>query len=419
MFLAAGPAHAVIPPGNLIANPGGESAPGATNASDSVAIPAWTKLTSSGSAFVPGGNFTTVQYAAGGGFPAPSVSSAIGGGANFFAGGPAEATSRIQQTVDASAAAAEIDAGSVVAALSADLGGFDGHDDNATVAVDYLSATGATSGTIQIGPVTASERNSVTTLLPRSATGAVPAGTRTMRVAVTATRFNPSYNDGYADNLSLTLARGAAPPTLGRTVNTSVVSGTVLVAVPAGSARAAQSVPGLKGVRFVPITEARQIPVGSLLDTRKGTVRLTSARDAKGATQNGDFTAGVFQVLQSRAAKSKGLTELRLKGSSFKNCTAKRSKRSQAATTADAQAAARRRLSRRTVRRLRSNAKGRFRTRGRYSSATVRGTSWTTTDRCDGTLTKVTRGSVTVRDIRRRKNITLRKGKSYLARARR
>ena len=59
--------------------------------------------------------------------------------------------------------------------------------------------------------------------------------------------------------------------------------------------------PGLKGVRFVPITEARQIPVGSLLDTRKGTVRLTSARDSKGTTQNGDFAAGVFQVLQSRA----------------------------------------------------------------------------------------------------------------------
>ena len=74
---------------------------------------------------------------------------------------------------------------------------------------------------------------------------------------------------------------------------------------------------------------------------------------------------------------------------------------------------------RRTIRRLRANAKGRFSTRGRYSSATVRGTSWTTTDRCDGTLTKVTRGTVTVRDLKRRKNITLRQGKSYLARARR
>ena len=96
-----------------------------------------------------------------------------------------------------------------------------------------------------------------------------------------------------------------------------------------------------------------------------------------------------------------------------------RAKRSRATGRPGARAAARRRLSRRTIRRLRSNAKGRFRTRGRYSSATVRGTSWTTTDRCDGTLTKVTRGTVTVRDLRRHKNITLRKGKSYLAKARR
>ncbi len=213
---------------------------------------------------------------------------------------------------------------------------------------------------------------------------------------------------------------GLSPPTVGRVVNVREVRGSVLVAVPAGSARVAQSVPGLKGVRFVPITEARQIPVGSLLDTRKGTVRLTSARDSKGNTQNGDFTAGVFQILQSRAAKARGLTELRLKGSSFRNCT-RRAKRATTSTAGpNAQTAARRRrLSRRTVRRLRSNARGRFRTRGRYSSATVRGTTWTTTDRCDGTLTKVTRGRVTVRDLRRRKNITLRTGKSYLAKARR
>jgi hypothetical protein len=42
---------------------------------------------------------------------------------------------------------------------------------------------------------------------------------------------------------------------------------------------------------------------------------------------------------------------------------------------------------------------------------------WITTDRCDGTLTKVTRGKVAVRDLRRRRTITLSAGKSYLARA--
>ena len=69
----------------------------------------------------------------------------------------------------------------------------------------------------------------------------------------------------------------------------------------------------------------------------------------------------------------------------------------------------------RRVRRLWGSGKGKFRTRGRYSSATVRGTVWRTEDRCDGTLTQVQEGSVTVRDIGRKKDIVIRAGKSYLA----
>ena len=47
----------------------------------------------------------------------------------------------------------------------------------------------------------------------------------------------------------------------------------------------------------------------------------------------------------------------------------------------------------------------------------MRGTIWETVDRCDGTLTKVKRGVVVVRDFRKRRSITVRAGKSYLARA--
>jgi hypothetical protein len=195
------------------------------------------------------------------------------------------------------------------------------------------------------------------------------------------------------------------PPELGKTVDASVASGTVLVGVPAGgsSARAAQ-----KGVRFVPLERTREIPVGSLLDTRRGTVRLTSARDTRGRTQTGSFGSGVFQVLQSRKRSAKGLTDVVLKGGSFKRCAAGRSRGATASQR-----------SRRVVRRLRSNARGRFRTRGRHSAATVRGTVWTTTDRCDGTLTRVSRGRVAVRDLRRRRTVVVRAGRSYLARARR
>jgi hypothetical protein len=117
----------------------------------------------------------------------------------------------------------------------------------------------------------------------------------------------------------------------------------------------------------------------------------------------------VLQVLQSRKRSAKGLTEVRLKGASFRRCGAGSS-----ASPAQAQAS---RRSRRRIRRLRGNGSGRFRTRGRYSSATVRGTDWTVTDRCDGTLTTVKRGRVSVRDFRRRKTITVRAGKRYLAKA--
>jgi hypothetical protein len=194
------------------------------------------------------------------------------------------------------------------------------------------------------------------------------------------------------------------PPVRGVSANVTPVSGIVLIALPraraAGRAHTAQ-----KGLTFVPLTEARQIPIGSFLDTRRGRVRLTTATTGA-KTQTGDFYQGLFQTLQSRRKRDKGLTELRLKGSSFRRCNA-RGKRASAAG-----------LSRRAVRRLRGNAKGRFRTSGRNSSATVRGTIWTVTDRCDGTLTTVQRGRVAVRDFRRKKTIVVRAGKRYLARAR-
>jgi hypothetical protein len=203
----------------------------------------------------------------------------------------------------------------------------------------------------------------------------------------------------------MSIAGGAGAPVLGRTVNARVVRGRVLVATRAtirgGRARASQ-----KGLRFVPLTAEREIPVGSFLDTRRGTVELVSATGRGARTQSGQFSAGIFQVLQARARSAKGLTELRLKGGSFKRCSGR-------AGRAGAS------LSRATIRRLRASASGgRYRTRARGSSATVRGTVWTTTDRCDGTLTTVKRGRVVVRDFRRKRNIVVTAGKSYLARVR-
>ena len=199
-------------------------------------------------------------------------------------------------------------------------------------------------------------------------------------------------------------------PELGKAVRVARVSGRVFVAVPPRGARASGAVQGVKGRRFVPLTAARLVPVGALLDTRRGTVRVVSARNLAGATQRGTFKSGVFQVLQSRRVRAKGLTELRLKGASFRSC---RSAGPSTLPRGGAHAAAGR-----SIRRLRGSAQGRFRTRGRHSAATVRGTVWGVIDRCDGTLTKVGRGNVAVRDFRRRKTIVITAGRSYLAKAR-
>jgi hypothetical protein len=66
---------------------------------------------------------------------------------------------------------------------------------------------------------------------------------------------------------------------------------------------------------------------------------------------------------------------------------------------------------------LLGDAKGRFRTRGRFSQATVRGTQWGVRNRCDGTLTIVRRGVVVVNDFALHKNVVVRAGHSFLARA--
>ena len=42
--------------------------------------------------------------------------------------------------------------------------------------------------------------------------------------------------------------------------------------------------------------------------------------------------------------------------------------------------------------------------------AAVRGTVWSTADRCDGTLTTVKRGKVAVRDLRRKRTVTVESG---------
>jgi hypothetical protein len=67
-------------------------------------------------------------------------------------------------------------------------------------------------------------------------------------------------------------------------------------------------------------------------------------------------------------------------------------------------------------RKLWGDGKGAFRTSGKYSAATVRGTKWLVEDSCAGTLTRVTSGVVSVRY--RGKDRLVRAGKRFLAKPR-
>ena len=180
-------------------------------------------------------------------------------------------------------------------------------------------------------------------------------------------------------------------PELGRSAVVAPVEGTVKVKVPGAAAYAALSADA-------------SVPVGTVVDTRAGAVQLTSALTG-GRTQSAQVGDGLFQVKQSRSGK--GVTDLVLRGGDFSVCR----------SGGNARAAQARK---RPKRRLWARDKGgRFRTKGSNSVATVRGTRWVTTDTCAGTRTTVTEGSVSVRDLRRKRTVIVRKGKSYLARGRR
>jgi hypothetical protein len=211
------------------------------------------------------------------------------------------------------------------------------------------------------------------------------------------------------------------PPTLGKTFNVTLVSGLVFIKLPS-SGHAADRFSSnalIKGAGFIPLTEARQLPTGSEVDARHGSLKLVTATGRRNKTQNGTFSTGLFKLGQTRTGVNKGLATLTLLEGAFPGAPSfsvcKVHGVRAGAGGPDAQAA---RLSRQILQTLHAReSHGRFRTRGRYSAGTVLGTKWDTVDRCDGTLTVVHRGTVLVHDFHRRKTIKVHAGHRYLAKA--
>jgi CSLREA domain-containing protein len=175
------------------------------------------------------------------------------------------------------------------------------------------------------------------------------------------------------------------PPVAGKSANALPKSGTVKVKLPGTSA-------------FVVLDKGEQIPVGTIVDATKGRVTLVAAANTSGGTATADFYGGIFKVGQTKGAKP--ITTLKL----VEKLSCKQPGKAGAAAK------------KKKKRHLWGDGKGKFRTEGSYSSATVRGTKWLVQDTCTSTLTKVARGKVEVRDFVKRKTVLVKAGKKYVAR---
>jgi hypothetical protein len=291
-------------------------------------------------------------------------------------------------------------AGSIGQALAFSAAANDSWSPPAAITWSFGDSTGAAGGSVSHAytgggafTATATAADAIGNTTARSGGVSVPAPT-----CGNADKDNDGIGDSCDDN------DGSTNPVPFKTVTVRVISGEVFIKLPAGAARAAQAAP--KG--FTRLQGAATVPVGSTLDTSRGRIQLRSAADTRKKVQKGDFFDGRFVIRQIRKPRGKArrrpiglITELRLNGSSFSRCGAQASARSK-----------------RKVRRLWGDGKGSFRTTGRHAAATVRGTRWLVEDRCDGTLVRVRRGRVEVRDLERKRNVLVRAGHNYLARVR-
>jgi PKD repeat protein len=230
---------------------------------------------------------------------------------------------------------------------------------------------------------------------------------------VTATATDAGGNSTTSTD-TIRVVASVPPPKIGETFNAATVSGRVLVSVPKGTASgrtlarkpvrgaAAAAISPPRGyAQFRPLGKNAHIRVGAILDASRGITQISMAANKTGTKlQKGKFSKGVFLVKQTTHSPLTS-AEMMGGGNFRRDCRRPRGKL----------AAARRR----PHRQLFAHVRGRFRTRGRHSTATVRGTKYLVKDSCKGTLTLVTQGRVVVRDFRKHRTVVVRAGHRYLA----
>jgi hypothetical protein len=179
----------------------------------------------------------------------------------------------------------------------------------------------------------------------------------------------------------------ARRPRAGKDSTVKVLEGTIFV---------------FKNGQFIPFSGAANVPVNTDVDTRKGQLTVTTAADSSGHTASARLAAGIFRIRQ-RLRRGKAATDLQLRTP---------------AGLAKACATKAKRPRKGVVRTLAAVTKGRYRMVGGAAKATAKNAAVTMTDTCSGTRVKVSKGKAKIAAKGRKKPITLRAGKTYLAKAR-
>ena len=176
---------------------------------------------------------------------------------------------------------------------------------------------------------------------------------------------------------------GVAPPTIGANAVVAPIAGKVRVRLA-----------GHRG--FVALTGAQNVGLGSELDTTKGAVAVFFITTKQGRAASAIASGGRFLLLQPNVLDRNQRPGLLSLSAKLTGCPRRAATRRPPPARRDGAASAARKGSPR--RRVRVHARGRIRTKGRYGSAIVRGTQWTTQDQCPpirpaGTKFVVTEGS--------------------------
>ncbi len=187
-----------------------------------------------------------------------------------------------------------------------------------------------------------------------------------------------------SDSVNVTYTKpvsALAEPEVRQTTNLEPKAGDVLI-----------KLPGMD--EWIPIEEAVNVPLGTVIDTRTGQAQVTLA-NKDGSTYTSQFWGGIFQVFQLPGDNPISLIKLRDDLAPGANAAAASIPRAGGNPFRGAQ------IARRGKKRngLWGSGRGRFRTSGKGGSATVRGTVWYTANYDGGTLFKVARGVVEIRPI--------------------